>query len=320
METLFAVRDVARIFGLKESRLRYWAQTGFINPRGRRRGRRMYTFGDLIEIRAARDLLEAGIPLQRVRRNLQALRQALPEESHPIGRLRVQSDGDNLAVSEDQATFNPISGQLLLDFEIDEVGQSVAEVLELASVRANRPTPAVRGTITSDQPAERPDCTEDTNSAYGWFLRGCACDEDPERADEAIAAYQRAIELDPSLAAAHTNLGNLYYQLEQRAAAARCYEAACALDPDLAEARYNLANIYEEEDDLDLAIAEYRRALHCAPDFSDAHFNLALTLERVGSRVQAITHWRRYLELAIEDRDQPWRTIAREHLAKLETS
>ena len=39
----YSVREVARIFGLNESRIRYWAQTGFINPSGSRAGRRVFS-------------------------------------------------------------------------------------------------------------------------------------------------------------------------------------------------------------------------------------------------------------------------------------
>ncbi len=325
-QTLFTVRDVARIFGLKESRLRYWAQTGFINPSGRKGGYRTYTFSDLVEIKAAHGLIEAGIPLQRVRRTLKALRQAMPAEQASLTRLRVQSDGDDLVVTEDDATFNPVSGQLLIDFELVEVGQQAAEVLQFAEAAARRSergeTPELR--ISPLEPLDQVDregvaAGEDSATAYGWFLRGCALDEQGNQVDEAIAAYRRSIDLDPGLAAAHTNLGNLHYRLEQRSDALRCYEVACSLDPEQAEARYNLANIYEEEGDYDLAIAEYRQALRRAPDFADLHFNLALTLERVGSRVQAIRHWRRYLELGGEEGgEDPWQRIAVEHLARLE--
>ena len=178
------------------------------------------------------------------------------------------------------------------------------------------------GTISHTTPEQiaRIEADEDDaeRSAYGWFLRGCSLDEENTALGAAIAAYEKAIELDPGLAAAHTNLGNLYYRQRRMREAIRCYEAACALDPEQAEARYNLANIYEEEGDLDVAIAEYRRALRSMPEFRDAHFNLALALERVGGRTQAITHWRRYLELADADDEPSWKAIAQEHLARLE--
>lgn len=319
MNTLLSVRDVARLFGLKESRLRYWAQTGFVNPSGKEEGRRLYTFNDLVAIKAAKGLLDAGIPLQRVRRNLQALRKEIPQARNPLGMLRVRSNGDELMVVEGEAAHEPTSGQLLLDFEVGELSHSVAEVLQL-----QRPAPAPervnQGSLVSvsGEPPILDDDEPAARSAYGWFLRGCSLDVESGEESAAIEAYQKAIELDAGLAAAHTNLGNIHYGSGDAHAALHCYQEAIALDPEQPEALYNVANIYEEEGDLDMAIAEYRRALKILPDFADAHFNLALTLEEVGGHKQAITHWRRYLELADATEQKTWRELAERHLQALE--
>jgi len=311
---LYSVRDVARIFGLNESRVRYWAQTGFVNPGGSRGGKRLYTFRDLVAIRAAVELLDRGIPLQRVRRNLQALREALPELEQPLARLRVCSDGEQLVLSGQGGAFEPLTGQLVLDFEIEDLRSQVVELLQVREqeqVGAPQAPASPRTPVPPDEPT----------TAYGWFLRGCTRDHDAETGDEAMLAYRRALELDPGLAAAHTNLGNLHYRRGERGPARECYRAACALEPEQPQARFNLANLLEEDGDLDMAIAEYRRALAHDPEFADAHFNLALTLERVGSRVQALAHWRRYVELVgCEQADEDigeWLVIARERVERL---
>lgn len=317
MNTLLSVRDVARIFGLKESRLRYWAQTGFVNPSGKERGRQLYTFNDLVAIKAAKELLDAGIPLQRVRRNVQALRKAMPQARNHLGMLRVRSDGEELMVVEGEAALEPTSGQLLLDFEVGELSHSVAEVLDLGRARP-RVESQQRDALLSVSEAPPDDDDPAPRSAYAWFLHGCSLDDDPNDEGAAIGAYEKAIALDPGLAAAHTNLGNIHYRAGHTPAALECYQQAIALDPEQPEALYNLANIYEEEGDLDMAIAEYRRALKVLPDFADAHFNLALTLEEVGGQKQAATHWRRYLELANPAEDSQWCELATRHLRALE--
>jgi len=320
-QKLFSTAEAARIFGLNESRLRYWAQTGFINPSGSKGGRRRYTFRDLVSIRAAKDLLDQGVPLQRVRKALKGLREALPEVEQPLGRIRVHAEGDDLVVSHERHNFEPSTGQLMLDFEVDSVGAQAAQVLELGSAQRTRSRHGGRvagGKIHAGEGGP-PDLKQPT-SAYSWFLKGCRLDGDQEKLDQALASYQKALDLDPGLAAAHTNLGNLYYRLGEHSEALRCYEDACALDPDQPEARYNLANILEDEGDLDLAIAEYRRVLVLAPDFKDAHFNLALTLERAGSRVQAMHHWERFLELVEgSGEEQEWMEVALTHLEQLKS-
>lgn len=320
-ETLFSARDVARIFGLTESRVRYWAQTGFINPSSRKAGRRRYTFQDLVAIRAARELLDQGIPLQRVRKNLSALRSALPQLDLPLSHLRVQSDGEDLVVACEDGSFEPVSGQLLLDFDVQAVQRDASQILDLDQRRQPNPAPSSAGEIITHESGETDSTSPDT--AQGWFLRGCALDSLDGHEDEALAAYEEALSLDPSLAAGLTNLGNLHYRQDRHEEALVCYERACALDPDQPEAHYNLANLLEEAGQLDLAIDEYRKVLQLNEDFRDAHFNLALTLEQVGGLNQAILHWERYLELSgveqsvLDDEDMQWVNLARTHLNRL---
>jgi DNA-binding transcriptional MerR regulator len=310
MEEVFSVKDVSRLFGLSESRIRYWAQTGFISPSVRKGNRRYYSFSDLIGIKVARDLLEAGLSLQRVRKNLQSLRALLPDVERPLSRLRVRSDGDRMWVQAEDATFDAASGQLRLDLDTGALQDEVVRILDLARPPRQRaaPPPAQHRQERNRRPHQE---------AYRWFLEGLASDEDPETLDEAMDAYRRALELDPSLAAAHTNLGIAHYRRGHLREARRQFERALALDPDLSEARYNLANLYDEEGELELAIAEYRRVVLTASQFADGHYNLALALVKVGSRVQAAAHFRRYLRLSGEQ-DTVWSRLARSHLEFLE--
>lgn len=309
MQDLFCVKDVSRIFGLSESRIRYWAQTGFINPTIQKGGRRYYTFTDLIGIKTAKELLDSGLSLQKVRKNLTALRNILPQAEHPLSRLRVRSDGDRLVVVGEDVAFEADTHQTLLDFRTGELKDEVASLLDL-----NRP---VKNRTSAEPATEDRRARPPKESAYRWFLEGLSADEKDETLEQAAEAYRRALELDPSLGAAHTNLGNIYYRTGRVADARAHYDRALALDPDQPEARFNLANLYEEEGDLDMAIAEYRRVLAAAPSFADAHFNLALALEQVGSRVQSADHFKKYLDFDSSE-TSIWAKMARSHLERLE--
>lgn len=310
MEEVFSARDVSRLFGLSESRIRYWAQTGFISPSARRGNRRLYSFSDLIGIKVARDLLASGLSLQKVRKNLAALRGMLPEVERPLSRLRVLSDGDRMWVHAEDTTFDAASGQLMLSLSTGELEDDVVRILDLA-----RPP---RSRSEASAPEEKRPAKQRAahRSAYRWFLEGLAKDEEPDTLEEAIDAYRRALELDPSLAAAHTNLGRAEYQRGHTEEARKHFERALALDPDQAEARYNLANLYDEEGEQELAIAELRRVVAADPEFADAHFNLGIVLERVGSRVQAAACFHRFLEIA-GDEESVWTRLARAHIEAL---
>ena len=120
--------------------------------------------------------------------------------------------------------------------------------------------------------------------------------------------------MESGFAAAHTNLGNIYYRRGQLSEARRSYERALELDPEQTEARYNLANLLDDSGETELAISELRRVVNRSPEFADAHFNLGVILARVGGVSQARRHFRRYLEL---DGASSWAGRARDFLDAL---
>ena len=305
-ETLYTAREVARVFGIQESRILYWVRTGVVGPSVRRGGRGFFTFQDLISVKAAKELIDRGATLQSVRRNLAALRQALPTMERPLQHLRVLSNGDQLAVVADDVSFEPMSGQVVMDFMVGTLQTRIAEVMRLPA-RDETPTPT---------PATATDEDMGARSAYGWFLRGCTLDEEEHREEAAIEAFLHALTIDPSLAAAHTNLGNLAHRAGRRGDAREHYERALALDPEQPEARYNLANLLDELGEHELAIAEWTRVAAVCPGFADAHFNLGSALARQGAGPAASLHLGRYLEL---DENGEWAAAARALLERLST-
>jgi tetratricopeptide (TPR) repeat protein len=305
-ESLYTTRDVARVFGIQESRVLYWVRMGVVGPSVRRGGRGFFTFTDLVSVKAAKELIDRGATLQAVRRNLGALRQQLPSMERPLERLRVLSNGDQIAVVADDVAFEPMSGQLVMDFMVRNLETRVAEVMQLAP-REETPAPTPKTAVAEDL---------STRSAYGWFTRGCNLDEEGQ-AEAAVEAFHHALALDPSLAAAHTNLGNIAHRDGRRGDAREYYEKALALDPEQPEARYNLANVLDEIGESQLAIAEWTRVAAICPGFADAHFNLGAALARQGAGPAAGVHLARYLEL---DGDGEWAATARRLLADLAAS
>jgi tetratricopeptide (TPR) repeat protein len=138
-------------------------------------------------------------------------------------------------------------------------------------------------------------------TAHEWFRRGCEleCEHDGAPADLAgIAAarhaYETALGLDPTLAAAWTNLGGLHAELGDAEAAREHFEQALRCDPDQPEAQCNLAEIALGSGDVETAISTYRHVLRTTPDWIDAHYGLARALLRVGGKLQALAHLERF--------------------------
>ncbi len=241
-----------------------------------------------------------------MRKNVEALRKILPDDTHPTTKLRVCSDGDTIVALADDVAFQPIGGQIVMAFAVAGLGEHVAEVLALP--RAALP----------DDAAPRPIDGEATEAnggttAYRHFVEACAA-EDAGDSETAEHLFRLAVDLDPNMAAALTNLGNLVYRRGELEEARRLYERALELDPAQPEARYNLANLLDDLGETELAIAELRRVCAAAPEFADAHYNLGILLAQVGGTAQAKRHLERYLEL---DAGSAWAGSARAFLDQI---
>ena len=115
--------------------------------------------------------------------------------------------------------------------------------------------------------------------------------------DDAVASYRRALEIKPDYAEAHNNLGNALKDLGQLDDAVASYRRALEIKPDYAEAHNNLGNALKDLGQLDDAVASYRRALEIKPDYAEAHNNLGNALQDLGQLDDAVASYRRALEI-----------------------
>jgi len=287
MSETFSIDEVARLFEITKGRLRYWDRTDFISPTGYDGARRRYTFQDLVCVRSAVTLIEGGVSLQRARKVLMQLSKKLPQAVHPITQLRIRGDAKTIIVSGEEHEFEADTGQLLIDFNVKSIEEN----------------------IVSKLPARRQ--AREQKSAYEWYLEGCRLDEDEEMLGRAEEAYHKAIHMDPTLANAYTNLGNLRYRLGAIDDARILYVKAIEVDEEQPEAHYNLGFIEFDDGDMEQAKKCFSRAVVLDPTFADAHFNLAMTLFRLDEEVEAREHWRLYLNI---EPIGPWADIARRRL------
>lgn len=151
-----------------------------------------------------------------------------------------------------------------------------------------------------------PPCT-----AEAWFDVGACADRDRATFPTAIAAYQRALEIDPDHVPSLINLGNVHYETGEFEIARRLYARAASRDMENPRTHFNLGNACDELGDLLGALRAYRRAIALWPGYADAHFNVALVAEKLESWSLARRHWQRFLDL--EPRSE-WAAVARSHL------
>jgi DNA-binding transcriptional MerR regulator len=70
MEKLYSAEDIGRLLGLRVGRIRYWDKIGFLTPGFKIGTRKYYTTHDLMGLRTAKGLLDAGIPFAEVKRSV----------------------------------------------------------------------------------------------------------------------------------------------------------------------------------------------------------------------------------------------------------
>src|SRR5215469_4313574 len=202
----FSRGEVQRILDVTGKQLDYWERLRIVSPK-RGRGERFYDFRDLIGLRTAKQLIAAGVPANRLRRSLDALREKLSQIKSPLAELRVVSDGRDIIVERDGARLEPLSGQFVLNFEIRELGDRVHFM---------------------------PERTVDE-----WLAVARTYEADRQTWPEALDAYDRALRMDPRRAEALINSGTLHYEQGDLGAAARCFTGAVSLEPGNALAQFN---------------------------------------------------------------------------------
>ena len=109
---LYRASDVVQIVKISRRQLQYWAQTDLIRPSARTPGGHgRYTFEDLVALKAAKRLIDAGVSVQRIRKSIRVLQRTLPTVQRPLTELILVATGDVLLAFKDGTAFDAISGQ-----------------------------------------------------------------------------------------------------------------------------------------------------------------------------------------------------------------
>ncbi len=286
--TSYSRQDVLRIFEISSRQLQGWERAGLIPQQ------ETYTFQHLGQLRTLRALREDDVPAASIRHSILAMK-AVAGMAYPLLEACVVRTGTRIAFRHRGAMVDPISRQLLFDFERAAVGE--------------RPT-----AVPEPEPLRR--AGAGPRRVQDLFLSAVRAEESGDK-QRAVAIYEEILALDPQYAAAYINLGTLYFHLRQYGRAEELYRRATEVDPGYALAYFDLGNVLDELERMDESIAAYRKAVTLAPRYADAHYNLALAYERIGQHRAALCHWRAYVKV---DNCGPWADHARAQIRKLLSS
>ena len=266
----YSTQHVAELLGLSESRIRDYVRRDLLAPQRTSHGHFRFSFQDVVFLRAAKGLTDAAISVRQSNRALTTLKSDLVQLDS-LSAVRIYANGSVIEVQDDEKAWEVESGQLTMNFSIQELAANVAE---LAKSTAGGEEKALAD-LDSDE----------------WYNLGLDLEEvDPLQAPD---AYREAIKRDPLNADAHVNLGRLYQLSGDLRGATRHYQLALASRPDHQLANYNLGTIFDEQEDCERAAIYYRKA----SSVPDAHYNLARIRELEGDEVNARRHLRLYHRL-----------------------
>ena len=281
---MYSRADLLRILHLTPRQLSNWERAGLLAFSG------TYSFFDLLQVKKVRDLCAKSVRPAVIRQSLEAMQQRAAGMQNPLLEASASfTNNRRVAFRHEGKLLEPIAGQFVMDFSPRE------KVVTSTPIPASHPSP-------------------DEDEAADWFARGIAMEEDPGTQTEAIAAYQKVLDLEPEHAAAHINLGTLYYNRQDFNLAEKHYRLALVADPRYALAHFDLGNVLDETGRVQEAIQTYATALQLAPTYADAHYNLALAYEKVREPRKALQHWRAYIKL---DTTGPWSVHARNQIQRI---
>ncbi|MFQ5599676.1 MAG: tetratricopeptide repeat protein [Candidatus Krumholzibacteriia bacterium] len=270
----YTSHEAARLLDLSVGQVYAYVRADFLQPRRGPRGEYRFSFQDLVLLRTAKEL-SCRLSTRRVKRALGNLKKQLPRGRELTG-VRITAVGDDVVVRDGGTTWNPESGQTLLDFEVSELADGVAPLVRKAAKAARS--------------------VEEQLQAEDWYELGCELETcEP---DEAGDAYRRAVELDPRHVDAHVNLGRLLHEAGELRAAEEHYRTALQIEPEDATAAYDLGVLLQDLGRQAEAVTAYTRAIQADPGYADAHYNLAHLYEQLGRAQGAVKHLQIYRRLS----------------------
>ena len=114
---------------------------------------------------------------------------------------------------------------------------------------------------------------------------------------EALASFQKAMDLNPQMAEAHTSIGMVYRALGDLKQAEAYHRQAIQLNPLLKNAYNNLGIILLEANRNQEAIHSFEKIISLDSDYTEAYRNMGNAYIQLGKKQEALSVLNRYVDL-----------------------
>jgi len=105
--------------------------------------------------------------------------------------------------------------------------------------------------------------------------------DESESLEQAIACFEKAIQINPAYAKAHCNLGNAFIRKDQIKDAIIAYKEAIDIEPNFPQPYFNLGIVLNNIGKLDESISCFESAIELVPNWTEAHQYLGTVLQRI---------------------------------------
>ncbi|MEY2495487.1 MAG: protein O-mannosyl-transferase [Verrucomicrobiota bacterium] len=117
------------------------------------------------------------------------------------------------------------------------------------------------------------------------------------RSTEAIARFERVLQIDPNQPMVHASLGAILLKIGKTDAALAHLQKSLEIQPEQSSVHLSLGTALLEIGRLDEAVTHLRKAVEFVPDSVEAHANLGLALLQMERLDESVTHLQRALEI-----------------------
>lgn len=137
----------------------------------------------------------------------------------------------------------------------------------------------------------------------------------PVDTEKEIALLKEIISKDPGNQQAWIRLGNMSMDARRYQEAIPAYQKALEMDPDNVDVRVDMGTSYRNIGEPEKAVEAYRKAISINPDHANAHRNLAVVLAYdLGLKEEAAGEFEEYLRIVP---NVPDAAVIKEEIARL---